>query len=184
MTPELLREKFIDWQCQSRMNIFRTLNGRPNETIAPFLLTKQKKEVSRIIVLISEEDPRETTELFKHNFKKTYDPEERHDKLTKFLASEYFMEKENFLDDLFATFQPDNKEITKILKDGTCFLEFNYLNATYLLYCSVFKLDQDEDHWEFVYWHNKNFNAGLAPGVNVIKFIPDWKKSTFKRNSE
>ena len=28
MTPEVLQEKFLDWQCQSRIQAFRTQNGK------------------------------------------------------------------------------------------------------------------------------------------------------------
>ena len=41
MTPEVLQEKFLDWQCQSRIQAFRTQNGRPNSSMAPILLDKK-----------------------------------------------------------------------------------------------------------------------------------------------
>ena len=54
MTPEVLQEKFLDWQCQSRIQAFRTQNGRPNSSMAPILLDKKGNELLRIIVVISE----------------------------------------------------------------------------------------------------------------------------------
>ena len=85
MTPEVLQEKFLDWQCQSRIQAFRTQNGRPNSSIAPILLDKKGNELLRIIVVISENDPVNTTKLFEHTFKRTYDPADRFDKMNKFL---------------------------------------------------------------------------------------------------
>ena len=38
LSPEVLQEKFLDWQCQSRMNAFRTQGGRPNTSMTPYLL--------------------------------------------------------------------------------------------------------------------------------------------------
>ena len=49
MTPEVLQEKFLDWQCQSRIQAFRTQNGRPNSSMAPILLDKKGNELLRII---------------------------------------------------------------------------------------------------------------------------------------
>ena len=84
MTPEVLQEKFLDWQCQSRIQAFRTQNGRPNSSMAPILLDKKGNELLRIIVVISENDPVNTTKLFEHTFKRTYDPADRFDKMNKF----------------------------------------------------------------------------------------------------
>ena len=98
MTPEVLQEKFLDWQCQSRIQAFRTQNGRPNSSMAPILLDKKGNELLRIIVVISENDPVNTTKLFEHTFKRTYDPADRFDKMNKFLSSEYFMDKDKFSD--------------------------------------------------------------------------------------
>ena len=53
MTPEVLQEKFLDWQCQSRIQAFRTENGRPNSSMMPFLLDNKGNELSKIIVVIS-----------------------------------------------------------------------------------------------------------------------------------
>ena len=40
-----------------------------------------------------------------------------------------------------------------------------------------------KDHWENIYWHNKNFNPGLGNDISVVKFIPDWEKSKLIRIS-
>ena len=49
LSPEVLQEKFLDWQCQSRIQAFRTENGRPNSSMMPFLLDKKGNELSKII---------------------------------------------------------------------------------------------------------------------------------------
>ena len=56
-SPEILREKFLDWQCQSRIQAFRVEGGRPNSAMSPILLDKKGNELSKIIVVISENDP-------------------------------------------------------------------------------------------------------------------------------
>jgi len=43
MSPEVLQEKFLDWQCQSRIQAFRTQNGRPNSSMSPILIDKKGK---------------------------------------------------------------------------------------------------------------------------------------------
>ena len=61
---------------------------------------------------------------------------------------------------------------------------FIHLSTNYRLECTPFKLDEDEDAWENVFWHNLNFNPGLNKDIDVIKFIPNWKKSKLIRISE
>ena len=55
------------------------------------------------------------------------------------------------------------------------------LLTNYRLVCSPFILDRKEDHWENIFWHNKNFNPGLGNEIDVLKFIPNWKKSKLIR---
>ena len=112
LSPEVLQEKFLDWQCQSRMNAFRTQGGRPNTSMTPYLLDDKGNEYAQIIVVLVENDCEETTRLFEYNFKKTYDPAERYDKINKFLSSEFFLDKHKFSDALFATFPKKNKFIS------------------------------------------------------------------------
>tara|TARA_Y100000287_G_scaffold179785_1_gene173978 strand:+ start:589 stop:1149 length:561 start_codon:yes stop_codon:yes gene_type:complete len=184
LSPEILREKFFDWQCQSRMDAFRTKGGRPNNSMTPHLLDDKGEEYSRIIVTLVENDPVETTKMFEYNFKRTYDPAERYDKINKFLSSEFFIDRHKFSDALFATFPVKNKFIDKICKKGKCILDFIHLSTNYRLECSPFRLDKDEPAWENVFWHNFNFNPGLNKDIDVIKFIPNWKKSKLIRISE
>ena len=181
LSPEILREKFLEWQCQSRIQAFRTQNGRPNSSMTPVLLDKKGNELSKIIVVIAENNPANTTKMFEHINKATYDPATRFDKMNKFLSSEYFLDRDNFSDSVFATF-PTNSSLTKkIIKDGSCILDFIHLSTNYRLICNPFKLETNEDHWENIYWHNRNFNPGLGSDINVIKFIPNWKKSKLIR---
>ena len=137
MTPEVLQEKFLDWQCQSRIQAFRTENGRPNSSMMPFLLDKKGNELSKIIVVMAENDPVNTTKLFEHTFKRTYDPADRFDKMNKFLSSEYFMDKDKFSDSLFATFAKESKLSKKIIKDSSCILDFIHLSTNYRLICTA-----------------------------------------------
>ena len=93
-------------------------------------------ELSRIIVVIAENDPVDTTKLFEHTFKRTYDPADRFDKINKFLSSEYFMNKDRFSDSLFATFPKKSTLAKKIIKDGSCILDFIHLSTNYrLVWC-------------------------------------------------
>jgi len=112
LSPDVLREKFLDWQCQSRIQAFRTQNGRPNSSMSPLLLDKKGDELARIIVVITENNPTNTTKMFEHINRATYDPATRFDKMNKFLSSEYFLDRNNFSDSVFATF-PSKSSLTK-----------------------------------------------------------------------
>ena len=69
----------------------------------------------------------------------------------------------------------------KVVKEGSCILDFIHLSTNYRLLCSPFILGKNEEHWENIFWHNKNFNPGLGNDIDVIKFIPNWKKSKLIR---
>ena len=91
------------------------------------------------------------------------------------------MNKDKFSDSLFATFPKKSSLAKKIINDGSCILDFIHLSTNYRLICSPFILDRKEDHWENIFWHNKNFNPGLGNEIDVLKFIPNWKKSKLIR---
>ena len=116
LSPDVLREKFLDWQCQSRIQAFRTQNGRPNSSMSPLLLDKKGDELARIIVVITENNPTNTTKMFEHINRATYDPATRFDKMNKFLSSEYFLDRNNFSDSVFATFPSKSSLTKKLLK--------------------------------------------------------------------
>ena len=100
------------------------------------------------------------------------------------MSSEFFLDKHKFSDALFATFPRKNKFISKIVKTGKCILDFIHLSTNYRIECTPFILDEDENAWENVFWHNLNFNPGLNKDIDVVKFIPNWKKSKLIRISE
>ena len=129
LSPDVLREKFLDWQCQSRIQAFRTQNGRPNSSMSPLLLDKKGDELARIIVVITENNPVNTTKMFEHINRATYDPATRFDKMNKFLSSEYFLDRNNFSDSVFATFPSKSYLTKKIIKYGSCILDFINLST-------------------------------------------------------
>ena len=56
LSPEILREKFLEWQCQSRIQAFRTQNGRPNSSMTPVLLDKKGNLISSSSIMLTRED--------------------------------------------------------------------------------------------------------------------------------
>ena len=113
LSPEVLQEKFLDWQCQSRMNAFRTQGGRPNTSMTPHLLDIKSNEYSQIIVILVENDCEETTRMFEYNFKKTHDPAERYEKINKKEYSVKKLSTEN--KELYGSVKPT--EISKLIKE-------------------------------------------------------------------
>ena len=69
---------------QTSVFMFYISIGKITGGTAPILLDKKGNELLRIIVVISENDPVNTTKLFEHTFKRTYDPADRFDKMNKF----------------------------------------------------------------------------------------------------
>ena len=69
------------------------------------------------------------------------------------------------------------------MKKGKCILDFIHLSTNYRIECSPFILDEEENAWKNVFWHNLNFNPSLNKDIDVVKFIPNWKKSKLIRVS-
>src|SRR5271170_8222 len=81
-----LRGQFIGWQCRVRQLAAREAAGRPSAGMRPRAVTIEGHEISPgIVILIIEEEPEASTTLFRHQYLKTQDPNERYDKILEIL---------------------------------------------------------------------------------------------------
>ena len=170
-----LREDFLGWQCRVRALSARQAGGRPMAGMRPRVLTPLGDQLSpAIIVLIVEEDPADSTTLFRHQYLKTNDPIERYEKIVEILAAGYFQHPENFSDVMTALFGPESTIAAALLNHGACALEFEAYAQAYRIPCKVLELATDDSFFQATYWHNRMFNPNMPPGVRVLSFAPDW----------
>jgi hypothetical protein len=170
-----LRDEFIGWQCRLRQLSARQAGGRPSAGMRPRLLTPQGDVIAAgITVLIVEQNPQESTALFRFQYLKTQDPIERYDKILEILAGSHFQQPRNFGDVLTALFGPASETVATLLNQGRCVLEFSEYAQVYRLPCRPAALSDHDDLYQATYWHNRMFNPNMPPGVRILAFTPDW----------
>lgn len=170
-----LRDEFLGWQCRIRQLSARQSGGRPTAGMRPRLFSPRGDDLAqRITVLIVEDDPADSTALFRHQYLKTNDPIERYEKIVEILAATYFQHPTAFSDVMTALFGPDSTAAAALLNHGGGILEFEEYAQAYRLPCKVVELATADAFFQATYWHNRMFNPNMPPGVRVLAFTPDW----------
>jgi hypothetical protein len=173
---DALRDDFLGWQCRIRQLSAREGGGRPTAGMRPRLLSPSGDELApAITVLIVEEDPADSTALFRHQYLKTNDPIERYEKAVEILSSTYFQHPRSFGDVMTALFGPDSAVAAALLNHGGGVLEFEEYAQAYRVPCRTAELATADALFQATYWHNRMFNPNMPPGVRVLSFTPDWK---------
>ena len=170
-----LRQQFLGWQCRIRQIVVREGGGRPSSAMRPRLTTPSGDEIAPgVIVLLIEADPGESTSLFRHQFLKTQDPNERYAKILEILQASYFQRPAEFSDVMTALFGPQSAVASRLLAHGRCILEFEEYSQGYRVPCAVAALDEAHPFYQATYWHNRMFNPNLPGGIQILSFTPDW----------
>lgn len=170
-----LKAEFIGWQCRIRQLAARQDGGRPSPGMRPRVSTREGHELSpAVTVLIVESDPTVSTQLFRHQYLKTQDPNERYDKILEILQASYFQQPAHFSDVLTALFGPGSGLAARLLSHGHCLLEFAQFSQAYRLPCAVAALAPGHPFYQATFWHNRMFNPNLPAGIEVLSFTPEW----------
>jgi hypothetical protein len=181
---EALCREFIGWQCRLRQLAARQDGGRPSSGMcARAFDAAGRNELSpRIIMLIVESEPANSTELFRYEYSKTQDPNERCDRLVEILQGSYFQEPARFGDLMTALFGPRSNLAALLREERRCILEFEQYSQGYRVPCSVAQLAERSPYYQATYWHNRMFNPNLPAGVEVLSFRPDWRHAAGHRS--
>jgi len=172
-----LCREFIGWQCRLRQLAARQDGGRPSAGMRPRVVdVAGRKELSPgIVVLIVESEPESSTELFRYEYLKTQDPNERCDKMVEILQGNYFQEPARFGDLMTALFGPGSALGALLCEERSCILEFEQFSQAYRIPCAVVGLAERDKFYQATYWHNRLFNPNLPAGVEILSFRPDWR---------
>jgi hypothetical protein len=171
-----LCREFIGWQCRLRQLAARQNGARPSSGMCPRVVDVARgKELSPgIVTLIVESEPQHSTELFRYQYLKTHDPNERFDKVLEILQGSYFQEPARFSDLMTALFGPGSTLAALLAAQGRCILGFEQYTHGYRIPCSVARLTRGHAFHQATYWHNRLFNPNLPAGVEILSFRPDW----------
>ena len=180
-----LRREFLGWQCRIRQLAAREAGGRPSPGMRPRVLGRGGEELSPgLVTLIVETEPQESTELFRYQYLRTQDPNERYDSMLGILQGSYFQNPDRFSDLMTALFGSESALVARLLEDEWCVLEFEQYTQCYRVPCAVSRLVESSLFHPATLWHNRMFNAHLPPAVTILSFRPDWAHAAAHRREE
>jgi hypothetical protein len=181
---EALSREFIGWQCRVRQLAARQYGGRPLSGMRPRVLDAAalNELAPGITLLIIESDPENSTELFRYEYSKTQDPNERCDRMVEILQGSYFQEPARFTDRMTALFGPGSSLAALLREKRHCLLEFEQYSQGYRVPCSVAQLPERSPSYQATYWHNRMFNPNQPAGVEILSFCPDWRHASGYRS--
>jgi len=172
-----LRDRFLAWQCRLRQIAMRRDGGRPSPGMRPRVLDGDGRPLSGpLTVLLVPRDCEESGHFFRHQVRKTNDPNEIYTKGLGYLQATYFQKPKTFRDEMTALFQVPAPSADTLVAIGRCVLAFDQFNQAYELPCRVRRLDPVDDAFPATLWHNRIFNPQLPDNVTILGFAPDWQQ--------
>jgi hypothetical protein len=177
-----LCREFLGWQCRIRQRVVRQEGGRPSAGMRPRVMSASGAELSAgIVTLIIETEPADSTELFRYQYMRTQDPNERYDDMLEILQGSYFQEPTRFSDVITALFGPESSLAAQLLREGWCVLDFEQYTQGYRIPCAVTPLAEAHPFHQATLWHNRMFNHHLPAAVQILAFRPDWPHASAYR---
>jgi hypothetical protein len=179
-----LSREFIGWQCRIRQLAVRQEGGRPSAGMLPKVMSLSGEALSDgIVTLIIESEPAESTQLFRYQYLRTQDPNERYDNMLGILQGSYFQEPERFSDLMTALFGPESSLAAQLLREGRCVFDFEQYTQGYRIPCAVTRLAESHPFHQATLWHNRMFNQYLPATVQILAFRPDWPHASAYRSA-
>jgi hypothetical protein len=170
-----LCREFLGWQCRIRQLAVRQEGGRPSAGMRPRVLSSSGQQLSTgIVTLIVEAQPEQSTQLFRYQYLRTQDPNERYDAMLEILQGSYFQDPARFADLITALFAADSPLAASLLSAGECLLDFEQYTQGYRIPCAVGRLAESDAFHQATLWHNRMFNQNLTAAIQVLAFRPDW----------
>ena len=175
VAADTMRAYFLGWQCRIRQIAMRQDGGRPSPGMRPRVLDAAGAEIApALTVLLTPEEPGESTAFFRFQVLKSPDPRDLYERGLAFLRADYYQRPERFTDTLVAVLPENSGVAERLLADGDCTLAFDQFRQTFRLPCKVQDLQPDDEIYDAAVWHNRLFNPALPGTLHVIAFNPDW----------
>jgi hypothetical protein len=177
-----LCREFIGWQCRIRQLAVRQEGGRPSPGMRPRVMSSSGEVLADgMVTLIIESEPEESTQLFRYQYLRSQDPNERYDNMLEILQGSYFQEPARFSDLMTALFGPESSLAAQLLREARCVLDFEQYTQGYRIPCAVTRLAESHAFHRATLWHNRMFNHQLPAGVQILAFRPDWSHASAYR---
>jgi hypothetical protein len=174
-TAQSMRAYFLGWQCRIRQIAMRQDGGRPSPGMRPRVLDAAGAEIApSLTVLLTPEEPAESTAFFRFQVLKSPDPRDLYERGLAYLRADHYQRPETFTDTLVAVLPENSVVAGRLLAEGNCTLAFDQFRQTFRLPCKVRDLQPGDDIYDAAVWHNRLFNPALPGALHVIAFKPDW----------
>ena len=166
-------KSFIAWQCRLRKQSMREAGGRPSVGMSAGVYSVNGgDEQSRMHFLVVREDSAARTDEFRHIVRKTPDSSQWIKNGLRILAELHYHEIDQFDDRLTALFGLDSALADALLQARQCHLKFAENSVEYGFNFDVAALDEADELFQAIYWHNRLFNPTLPGRVRVLCFSP------------
>ena len=170
-----MRAYFLGWQCRIRQIAMRQDGGRPSPGMRPRVLDAAGAEIApSLTVLLTPEEPAESTAFFRFQVLKSPDPRDLYERGLAYLRADYYQRPETFTDTLAAVLPENSVVAERLLAEGRCTLAFDQFRQTFRLPCVVQGLPPGDAVYDAAVWHNRLFNPVLPGTLHVLAFKPDW----------
>jgi hypothetical protein len=170
-----LCREFLGWQCRIRQLAAREEGGRPTPGMRPRVFSRSGEELAAgIVTLIVESEAAPSTQLFRYQYLRTQDPNERYDSMLEILQGSYFQDPTRFSDRITALFGAESRLAAQLLSEAQCVLDFEQYAQGYRIPCAVARLAESDAFHQATLWHNRMFNHRLPPAIQILSFRPDW----------
>jgi hypothetical protein len=178
ISNEALRDQFLGWQCRIRQIAVRQFDGQPMPAMQPSVWSRRGEILMpRMTMLIVKAEPRESTDFFRHQLKRTHDHAEARAAGLAYLAADYFQDPPSFSDEMTALFPAESSPATAILDARPVLLDFDQYSQRFRISCRVRLLESNDPARQATLWHNRLFNPNLAGNAAVLAFKPEWKSA-------
>ncbi|HFQ14712.1 MAG TPA: hypothetical protein ENK41_00030 [Rhodobacteraceae bacterium] len=179
---DLLRRKFLKWQCRARQMMMRDNGGRPDASVMPELILPGAgapmggagAPMGRIITILNKRPGNRVISELTHMARRTHDPAQIRARAIQFFSASYYQQPESFSDILTATFPPGSPGAAAICAAGTCRLVFDAWSQLFDLSCEVRELPDSDPLHIATMAHNRLFNMALSARSPVLSFAPVW----------
>jgi hypothetical protein len=173
MESEQRYQSFISWQCRLRKMSMREFEGRPTPGMSAGIFSiSGGEEQSRLNFLIVRKNPRERTDEFRHIVRKSPDSSQWVKNGLRILAELHYHEDKEFDNRLTALFSLDSTLANALIEAGECHLKFAQDSIEHTFDFDVQSLNEDDELFQSIYWHNRLFNPTLPGKVRVLGFKP------------
>ena len=178
ITNDMIRGRFIGWQCRIRQLAAREFGGQPMPAMRPSVSARNGEVLlPAMVVLLVPQDPDPSTAFFRFQVQKTNEEQKARESGTRYMAADFYQLPELFSDEMTAVFGEGSAVAAAVLKAKEVVLDFEQYSQSYRMFCKVRRLGARNKARESSLWQSRLFNPNVPNDAEVLGFTPEWKSA-------